>query len=39
MDVSVSAVTNTIAYDYLGRQISNTDGRGNSTRVEYNAFG
>jgi RHS repeat-associated protein len=37
--VSVSAVTNTIAYDYLGRQISNTDGRGNSTRVEYNAFG
>ena len=37
--VSVSAVTNTIAYDYLGRQISNTDGRGNSTRVEYNAIG
>ena len=37
--VSVSAVTNTIAYDYFGRQISNTDGRGNSTRVEYNAIG
>ena len=37
--ISVSAVTNTIAYDYLGRQISNTDGRGNSTRVEYNAIG
>lgn len=37
--ISVSAVTNTVAYDFLGRQISNTDGRGNSTRVEYNAFG
>ena len=37
--ISVSAVTNTIAYDYLGRQISNTDGRGNSMRVEYNAIG
>ncbi len=39
MDVSVSAVTNTVAYDSLGRQISNTDGRGNTTHVEYNAFG
>ena len=37
--VSVSSVTNTIAYDYLGRQISNTDGRGNTTRVEYNVLG
>ena len=37
--ISVSAVTNTIAYDYLGRQISNTDGRGNTTRAEYNAIG
>ena len=37
--VSVSAVTNTIAYDYLGRQISNTDGRGNTRHVEYNAHG
>ncbi len=39
MDVSVSAVTNTVAYDFLGRQIANTDGRGNTTRTEYNAFG
>jgi YD repeat-containing protein len=37
--VSVSAVTNTVAYDFLGRQFSNTDGRGNSMRVEYNALG
>ena len=37
--VSVSAVTNTVAYDFLGRQFSNTDGRGNTTRVEYNAIG
>ena len=37
--VSVSAVTNSIAYDYLGRHISNTDGRGNTTRAEYNAIG
>ena len=39
MDVSVSAVTNSIAYDALGRQISNTDGRGNTRHVEYNSFG
>ena len=39
MDVSVSAVTNTVAYDSLGRQISNTDGRGNTRRTEYNALG
>ncbi len=39
MDVSVSAVTNTIAYDSLGRQIANTDGRGNSRHTEYNALG
>ena len=39
MDVSVSAVTNTVAYDALGRQIANTDGRGNTTHTEYNAFG
>ena len=39
MDVSVSAVTNTVAYDFLGRQISNTDGRGNTRHVEYNSFG
>ena len=39
MDVSVSAVTNTVAYDALGRQISNTDGRGNTTHAEYNAVG
>ena len=39
MDVSVSAVTNTIAYDSLGRQISNTDGRGNTRHIEYNSFG
>ena len=39
MDVSVSAVTNTIVYDSLGRQIAHTDGRGNVTHTEYNAFG
>jgi RHS repeat-associated protein len=37
--VSVSAVTNTVAYDFLGRQIANTDGRGNTTHAEYNAVG
>ena len=37
--VSVSAVTNTVAYDSLGRQISNTDGRGNTRQTEYNSFG
>ena len=37
--ISVSAVTNTVAYDFLGRQFSNADGRGNTTRVEYNAIG
>ena len=39
MEVSVSAVTNTIAYDSLGRQISNTDGRGNTRHTEYNSLG
>ena len=39
MDVSVSAVTNTVAYDSLGRQIANTDGRGNTRHAEYNALG
>ena len=37
--VSVSAVTNTVAYDPLGRAIAHTDGRGNTTHTEYNAFG
>ena len=39
MDVSVSAVTNTYAYDSLGRPIAHTDGRGNTSRTEYNAIG
>ena len=39
MEVSVSAVTNTVGYDALGRQIAYTDGRGNVTHTEYNAFG
>ena len=39
MDVSVSAVTNTTAYDYLGRQIVAIDGCGNTTHTEYNALG
>ena len=39
MDVSVSAVTNTYAYDSLGHQIVSTDGRGNVTRTEYDAAG
>jgi RHS repeat-associated protein len=39
MDVSVSAVTNTVAYDPLSRQIANTDGRGNTRHTEYNVLG
>jgi RHS repeat-associated protein len=39
IDVSVSAVTNTVAYDFFGRQISSIDGRGNTRRTEYNAYG
>ena len=39
MDVSVSAVTNTASYDSLGRQIANTDGRGNTRHTEYNSLG
>ena len=39
MDVSVSAVTNTVAYDSLGRQIAHTDGRGNTRHTEYNSLG
>ena len=39
MEVSVSAVTNTVAYDALGRQIAHTDGRGNTHHVEYNSLG
>ncbi len=39
MSVSVSAVTNTVAYNSLGHRIANTDGRGNTTHVEYNALG
>ena len=39
MDVSVSAVTNSVTYDSLGRQIANTDGRGNTRHTEYNALG
>ena len=39
MDVSVSAVTSTVAYDPLGRQIAHTDGRGNTRHIEYNSLG
>ena len=39
MDVSVSAVTNTVAYDSLGRRVANTNGRGNTRHTEYNSFG
>ena len=39
MDVSVSAVKNTVAYDPLGRTIAHIDGRGNTTHVEYNSIG
>ena len=39
MDVSVSAVTNTVAYDSLGRRVANTDGRGNTRHTEYNSLG
>ncbi len=37
MNVSVSAVTNTVAYDALGRVTAHTDGRGNTRHAEYNA--
>ena len=37
--VSVSAVTNTIAYDSLGRKIANTDCHGNTKHAEYNTLG
>ncbi len=39
MGVSVSAVTNTVVYDSLGRQIAHTDGRGNTRHTEYNVLG
>ena len=39
MEVSVSAVTNKVAYDFLGRQMANTDGRGNTVHAEYNSLG
>ena len=39
MDVSVSAVTNAVAYDPLGRAIAHTDGRGNTRHIEYNSLG
>ena len=38
-EVSVSGVTDTYAYDALGRQISHTDGRGGMSHTEYNALG
>ena len=38
-EVSVSAVTNSYAYDALGRQIAHTDGRGNTKHTEYNKRG
>lgn len=37
--VSVSSVTNTVVYDSLGRQVSQINGRGNTTHVEYNTLG
>ena len=39
IEVSVSAVTNTVAYDALGRAIAHTDGRGNTRHTEYNTLG
>ncbi len=39
MAVSVSCVTNTYAYDALGRKVATTDGRGNTAHTEYNAAG
>ena len=38
-EVSVSAVTNSYAYDALGRQIAHTDGRGNTKHTEYSKRG
>ena len=38
-EVSVSGVTDTYAYDALGRQVSHADGRGNTSRTEYNVRG
>lgn len=37
--VSVSCVSNTFAYDHLGRKVAATDGRGNTSRNEYNSLG
>lgn len=39
MEVSVSAVTNTVGYDALGCTIAHTDGRGNTRHTEYNSHG
>ena len=37
--VSLSAVTNAVCYDALGRPVAAIDGRGNVTRTNYDAFG
>ncbi len=37
--VSLSAVTNRIVYDALGRACAEIDGRGNATRTEYDVAG
>ncbi|MBQ6338829.1 MAG: zinc dependent phospholipase C family protein [Kiritimatiellae bacterium] len=38
-EVSLSCVTNTYAYDFLGRCIARTDGCGNVSHTEYNSVG
>ena len=39
MSVSQTGVTNTLSYDVLNRQISQTDGRGNTTQTIYDEQG
>ena len=39
MSVSQTGVTNTLSYDALNRQISQTDGRGNTTQTVYDENG
>ena len=37
--VSIQSVTNTVAYDFLGRPMTLIDGRGCTRKNEYNTFG
>ncbi len=39
MDISISCVTNAYVYDSLCRRVVRIDGRGNTSRAEYDEFG